>query len=315
LISLQWELHTPVVVTAFTPAVSRRQLTLWTFVNRNEFDVGGRQIQIPQQKDARYFDLWNGAELKPELHDGQAVLSFSMEAHGYGAVLASASAVMDLDRFLAEMKALAKTPLASFSPERRLLSQKLVPIAPVAHKASAPPEGMIRIPAGAFRFRISGMEIEGKNEIGVDVQYPWENSPRRHHDHTMNLPSYYVDRYPVTNEQFGRFMAATHYHPKDDHNFLRDWKNGSFPPGGANKPVTWVSLEDARAYAAWAGKRLPHEWEWQYAAQGADGRLYPWGSEWDEAAVARPDTGRTCRWPRTHPPRAARACSASARIW
>ena len=59
---------------------------------------------------------------------------------------------------------------------------------------------------------------------------------------------------------------------KDDLNFLRDWKDGTYPDGWANKPVTWVSQEDARAYAAWAGKRLPHEWEWQYAAQGSDGR-------------------------------------------
>ena len=67
----------------------------------------------------------------------------------------------------------------------------------------------------------------------------------------------------------------------DDLNFLRDWKNGAYPEGWANKPVTWVSLEDARAYAAWAGKRLPHEWEWQYAAQGDDGRIYPWGNTWE----------------------------------
>jgi formylglycine-generating enzyme required for sulfatase activity len=73
-------------------------------------------------------------------------------------------------------------------------------------------------------------------------------------------------------------MHATRYHPKDDLNFLKDWKAGTYPEGWENKPVTWVSLEDAREYALWAGKRLPHEWEWQYAAQGNDGRVFPWGN-------------------------------------
>ena len=101
----------------------------------------------------------------------------------------------------------------------------------------------------------------------------------------MQVATFHIDRHPVTNAQFKAFVDATGYAPRDALNFLRDWRNGAPQPGWENKPVTWVSLEDARAYAAWAGKRLPHGWEWQYAAQGTDGRLYPWGDAWrDDAA-------------------------------
>jgi len=86
-----------------------------------------------------------------------------------------------------------------------------------------------------------------------------------------------MDRYNVTNAEFKVVLSATLYQPTDAHKLLRDWKGSLYPRGWEKKPVTWVSLEDARAYAQWAGKRLPHEWEWQYAAQGTDGRRDPWG--------------------------------------
>jgi formylglycine-generating enzyme required for sulfatase activity len=113
----------------------------------------------------------------------------------------------------------------------------------------------------------------------------------------MHLDSFWIDTYPVTNTQFKTFLTASHYRPLDEENFLRDWKGGNIPPGWENKPVTWVSLEDARAYAAWAGKRLPHEWEWQYAAQGNDQRTYPWGNDWNADAVPAVDKGRAMRGP------------------
>jgi formylglycine-generating enzyme required for sulfatase activity len=107
------------------------------------------------------------------------------------------------------------------------------------------------------------------------------------------IPAFFIDKTPVTNAQFKRFLDATHYRPADAQNFLKDWKGGTYPEGWAAKPVTWVSLEDSRAYAAWAGKRLPHEWEWQYAAQGTDGRTYPWGSTWSGDRVPTVDKART----------------------
>ena len=181
--------------------------------------------------------------------------------------------------------------LASLSHEWTFLPQQMTEIAP-AKVSGAPPAGMVRIPAGDFLFQVTGIEIEGFNWIGVDVQYPWEDAPRRGHRHLLAMKPFYIDRYPATNAEFKKFLDAAGYRPKDDHNFLKDWRNGTFPEGWADKPVTWVSLEDARAYAAWAGRRLPHEWEWQYAAQGADGRLYPWGNSWDERAAPAPYQGR-----------------------
>jgi len=298
LVSADWEPHTPTLqYGAYASKFSRAGRTLWTVVNRNQYQLAGRQLEMPHTAGTRYYDVWSGAAIEPEVHGDRATLSFAMEAHGFGGVLAmSAPSDAALETFLAEMQRLARTPLAAYSHEWTFLPQHMVEIAPTA-AAPAPPPGMVRIPAGSFEFRISGIEIEGSNDIGVDVQYPWEDSPRRHHLKTLDVKSFYIDRYPVTNAEFKKFLDATHYHPADDHSFLKDWARGSYPESWANKPVTWVSLEDARAYAKWAGKRLPHEWEWQYAAQGSDARAYPWGSQWDAAAVPVAETRRVMRGP------------------
>jgi hypothetical protein len=107
-----------------------------------------------------------------------------------------------------------------------------------------------------------------------------------------------VDATPVTNAQYAAFLAASGYAPSDSHNFLRDWGGARTPPAGwGAKPVTWVDLADARAYCAHGGKRLPHDWEWQYIAQnGSAARLYPWGAEWDAARVP-PQVNGTVRPP------------------
>jgi iron(II)-dependent oxidoreductase len=97
----------------------------------------------------------------------------------------------------------------------------------------------------------------------------------------------------VTNAQCAEFLKAARYRPAHRENFLKHWENGGPPAGSEDHPVVYVDLDDARAYARWAGKRLPTEEEWQYAAQGPDGRKYPWGNEWETGRCNNGETGAT----------------------
>lgn len=132
--------------------------------------------------------------------------------------------------------------------------------------ASIVPEAMAKIPAGTFT-----MNVVNGDEF---IAYPKQGYPK-----TISMKSFYMDKYPVTNNQYKRFIDETNFHPADTVNFLKHWINGKPKPGEENFPVVNISYEDAQAYAKWAGKRLPTEAEWQYAAQTADGRIWPWGNE------------------------------------
>ena len=298
LVSKEWEPFYP--MNLYGVYASRWPLaneTLWTIINRNEYDIKTRQMSVPAGNGTRYFDLYHGLELKPEIENGEALLSFPLEAHGYGAILStSGEPPAQIAELMNTMKSMASSPLSSFSAEWKTLPQHIVEIAPTQSPAGVP-EGMVKISGGPYVFKVQGIEIEGFDDIGVDVEYPWEDMPRRFHEQKMDVKPFYIDKYPVTNAQFKKFIDAANYHPSDYLHFLRDWKNGTYPDGWANKPVTWVSIEDARAYAKWEGKRLPHEWEWQFAAQGTDGRKYPWGNEWNASAVPVPDVSRSLREP------------------
>ena len=299
--SVGWEPFTPTVqnvvifASKWPDPVSGR--TLWTLVNRGDSDLSGDQLRVSYTPGTKYYDLWQGIALTPRISGDTAILRFPIEAHGYGAVLAttSSNAPDTLNLLLSKMQFFARRSLSSFSPTATLLQQKLIPIARTI-PADTTPSGMVAIPGSEFNFQVSGVELED-NGPGVDVQYPWEHQPVRQHSHAITISSFYIDRYPITNAEFKAFLVATHYHPKDDFDFLKDWQGGTYPDGWAKRPVTWVSLEDARAYAVWAGKRLPHEWEWQYAAQGTDGRLYPWGSNVDATRMPFPDKGRLLTMP------------------
>lgn len=104
-----------------------------------------------------------------------------------------------------------------------------------------------------------------------------EDSPSNERPlHLVFLPSYYISPFPVTNLDYFEFVNCTGY-PAPLH-----WRQGSYPPGTSRHPVVNVSWNDAAAYADWIGARLPTEAEWEKAARGTDGRLYPWGGRFSE---------------------------------
>ena len=101
----------------------------------------------------------------------------------------------------------------------------------------------------------------------------------------FELPAFWIDRTPVTNAEYARFVqAAKRKSP-------RHWKGSTPPQETADHPVTYVSWHDAAAYAEWAGKRLPTEEEWEKAARGTDGRMYPWGDKWQEGLCNTSEAG------------------------
>ena len=276
--------------------------TLWTLINRQEYAIAGEQLSVPHVAGAVYYDIWNGTRIEARVAGDRAILSAAIEGHGFGAFLADTGGE-DVAEVLATMRGLTATPLANYCHEWAAVRQELVPVAPTARHGAAP-VGMIAIPGAEFDFAVHGVVIEGFATAGVDVQYPWEDAPRRSHRHRLRIGGFAIDRLPVTNADFRAFLNASGYAPRDAQNFLAHWIGGAPPTGWDDRPVTWVGIEDARAYAAWAGKRLPREWEWQYAAQGCDGRRYPWGDEWNADAVPEPSLARRMPDPAivgTHP--------------
>jgi len=227
LVSSGWVPYTPTVqndaVFASRWPSHTDSKVLWTMVNRAGHDTTGEQLQVAHQQGVEYFDLWHGRMVEPHVHDGVASLSFSIEANGFGSVLAARTEDLPtrFASFLGTMRGYAARPLSSYSAANVVLSQTMTPIEPT-RQYPQPPPGMVAIPGANFDFAVRGTEIEGGNVPGVDVQYPWEKQPSRYHTHIVRIKPFYLDRTPVTNADFQRFLDATGYHPADDHNFLRD---------------------------------------------------------------------------------------------
>jgi formylglycine-generating enzyme required for sulfatase activity len=165
----------------------------------------------------------------------------------------------------------AVRPDARFCPE---CGKSLAAVPPVT--AQAPPDvltitspihlELVRVPAGEF---LMGSD-PAKDKGARDDEQP---------QHSVYVPEFTIAKYKVTNLQYAAFVRAM------KHESPGDWEGGKIPAGEENHPVANVSWHDAVAFCEWLSRetsrpfRLPTEAEWEKAARGTDGRLYPWGNE------------------------------------
>ncbi len=150
-----------------------------------------------------------------------------------------------------------------------------------------PPPGMVYVPEGEFRTGTDLAEIEqllqvnnllplggGASEVELLAEtYGFSSELPLHEAET---DAFFIDRTEVTNLEYSRFLADTGHPPPSG------WPGKECPPGKEELPVVGISLSDARAYADWRSARLPTEAEWEKAARGVDGRVYPWGSHFSD---------------------------------
>ncbi|MHC5191383.1 MAG: formylglycine-generating enzyme family protein [Planctomycetota bacterium] len=249
-------------------------LKLWTLVNRANETYEGELITVEHTMGTRYFDLIKGREIQTEINNGMARLDGSIDARWVGGLIAipEKAITKDFERFLRRQVEIfgrrdddTRYPEGSgyIAPTQRTLR----------YNTDTMPESMAAIDGGRvnIEFDLSGG--------GRPAKFHWK-TPRAQ---TLDLSSYAIDLTPVTNKQYEKFLKDSGYKPRHDENFLKHWENGKIPAGKEDHPVVYVDLNDARAYAKWAGKRLPTQEEWQHAAQGPKRLKYPWGNEeWSE---------------------------------
>jgi len=131
---------------------------------------------------------------------------------------------------------------------------------------------MVLIPAGEFIMGTDRVDDE-KTHLKIGAVKPLfvDQQPSR----KIFLESYYIDKYEVTNDEYKKFIDETGYDELPGH-----WEKGTYVQGRENYPVTHVTWREALTYAIWAQKSLPTEAQWEKAARGVDGRLYPWGDNY-----------------------------------
>ena len=271
-------------------------LQLWTLVNRIEKRVEGPLLRVVPKTGTGYFDLIRGQAAVGRPEGIHAVLQGVIPPRGVGCFISGGGKQLgrDFRRFLKrQAQEDARSPWNTAAPR---VQTQLIAVKPATPR-TAVPDGMVEIPPAALELNIAMRVREcGFYDSTPPAQGGFDGGYRfqvRNFHRQARFGRFAMDETLVTNAQFARFLQASGYRPRDTENFLKHWQGGQPPPGKEDHPVVYVDLDDARAFARWAGKRLPSEETWQYAAQGTDGHTYPWGETMEPGRCNGGETGAT----------------------
>lgn len=133
---------------------------------------------------------------------------------------------------------------------------------------------MVLVPAGEFIMGTDRIDEENTHrKVGAVKPFYLDQHPIR----KIYLDAYYIDKYEVTNKEYKKFLDLSGYDELPGH-----WINGTYADGTEKYPVTHVTWREALTYALWAKKTLPTEAQWEKAARGTDGRVFPWGNDYEK---------------------------------
>ena len=255
---------------------------LWTLVNRGEDEVHEPLLRAEVQPGERVFDLVAGRE--------SSNFAAVLPPLGVGCFVIAAPEKLGADwsDFLAsQAETSARADYRADAPECNTAPT-------IASRCALHSDTWTRTNASA-----AGLSLVAGDERALRSQFTvrecgFYDSQDRHKQsghflRRVRFGSFALEANPVTNAQFAGFLQVTDYQPEDSSNFLRHWQNGAFPTHRGSEPVVYVSLEDARAFARWAKKRLPNEEEWQI---GVTDHQLPHGKVWEWTESERSD-GRT----------------------
>ncbi len=233
-----------------------------------------------------YIDLWNGKKLQVKNNQVE------IDIERFGCIIAAPEINNHLAELIKEQKTESNYNIPKNDPYTHIKNiENPILYSYKNAKLKTGQQALLDMPAGQYNLKIKHPWREGgcyppegaKNQNELK-RIKEDGKTLVHHTFNDHLKAYSIMPNTVTNGQYENFLEKSGYKPGIEKNFLKHWKGKTCPQDIKGEPVVYVSLEDARAYAEWAGMQLPTEWEWQAAAQKHPGQfVFNKVFEWNES--------------------------------